>query len=496
MVALFIPIVYLAMNEKKWYLYLTFAFFGTLPEQLGFRLAESLPMISASRILVALMMCFWCWDRWKKRNFTIPKTLLIFVITNLVISFVNLRYGMGEIKRIFSLVFEQALLVIMVVDTIETRKEFDKCVDFMIMGCTVVAIMGIVQNVFEYDIASVLHLTETMASIQLLPRMGMIRAYGTFNAITLGCFNVFMLFPIYYRLINTKKIRYSVAMALNLMALICTFTRSAWICAAVAFVTMVLLHRKQFIQNIWRSVVLTLAVCAALCVVQPKLYSALLETGKSVLNTVFGVAYDSASVVPVKTATAEATAPVEAETEATAPAEAETEATVPAETVNKIPYMELSEDFGANQYDPTYSRMMQWSAIERIAEDGELLFGYGYNFLQSGRLYFYLYEEWTQVDFVDVGIVALVAESGLAGAAVMLAFIMFIFLHAFCKKTKTAEFDFYKVTLYIIPMLLLLNYVSVFLSDNTVWLFFALVYANMKLSEMKTKGNSEQVISN
>lgn len=443
---LFVPIIYLAFKEKKWYLYLVFAFFGMLPEQLGFNPPGDLPLISASRVLLVILICFWAWDRWKKREFSIPKSLLLFLILNTVVSIVNLRYGMSEIKRIFTLVIEQVLLVIIARDTIDSREEFDKCVDFLIMGCMAVGVIGIVQNVWDYDIASVMHFSETIASIKLQPRMGMTRAYGTFNAITLGCYSAFMLLPIYYRLANTKKLRYSAAMALDIMTMICTFTRSAWICAAVMVVLMLVIFRKQFIGNIWRSVVFAIVLCAVLCLLQPNIFNALVETTKSVINTALGVAYEDQR------------------------------------GMSDNYYLELSEDFGANAEAPTYSRMMQWSAIDRIVDDGDALFGYGYNFLQNGKLHFYLYEQWEQVNFIDVGMVALVAESGFVGAAAMAVFIACMFLQAFKMKTKTAEFDFHKLVLLTIPMLLMLNYVSVFFADNTVWLFYALIGANEKLT--------------
>ena len=184
--ALFAPIIYLAFRQKKWYLYLLFAFIGVLPEQFSVRLHESIPLLSVSRILILILMGFWLYDKWKTRKFHFPKSLILFFGVNLIISLVNLRYGTDDIKRIFLLIFERVLLVIMLMDMIHDREEFHRCIDFAIMGCAALAVIGIVQTVFDYDLSSALHLTKTITSTQLAERMHLVRAFGTYNAISYG----------------------------------------------------------------------------------------------------------------------------------------------------------------------------------------------------------------------------------------------------------------------------------------------------------------------
>ena len=97
--ALFAPIIYLSFRQKKWYLYLLFAFFGILPEQFSIRLHDSLPLLSATRILILIVMGFWLYKKWKTKKFQCPKSLLLYLIVNVIISLVNLRYGKDDITR-------------------------------------------------------------------------------------------------------------------------------------------------------------------------------------------------------------------------------------------------------------------------------------------------------------------------------------------------------------------------------------------------------------
>lgn len=468
---LFAPIVYLALRQKKWYLYLLCAFIGVLPEQFSIKLFEGFPLLSASRILIIIALGFWAWDKWKTKVFHFPKSLLVFFGINLIISLINLQYGATEIKRIFLLIFEWVLLAIMLMDMIHDREEFHRCIDFAIMGCAALAVIGIVQTVFHYDLSSALHLTKTVTSVQLASRMGLMRAFGTYNAISYGCYCAFMAFLILYRLYATKSIWHSGAFALNFIALICTFTRSAWLCfAGIAFVALLLFGGK-LIRRLLPSIALTLALISVLCCAQPKLFNAFVETGKSSINTILGIVPDSVVSLFFPDGTQNSDQP---------------DATSPTVPDNSTPGFVLDEDFGMNASDPAYSRTAQWTAVKYMAKEGVLLFGYGYNALLRGRIHFFFDRwaaKWEPTDFLDVGLVALIAESGLFGAIAHLCLLACLFICALRRKIhlKERKLDFYWLTILMIPLYLLLNYLAAFLYAQVVWLFIGLFYAYKKL---------------
>lgn len=474
--ALFAPIIYLAFRQKKWYLYLLFAFIGVLPEQFSVRLHESLPLLTANRVLILILMGFWLYKKWKTKRFQCPKSLLLFLIVNVIISLINLRYGRDDINRIFLLIFERGLLVVMSMDMIDDREEFLRCIDFIIMGCAALAVIGIVQTVFDYDISTVLHLTKTFSSIQLSKRMGLVRAFGTYNAISYGCYCAFMSLLIVYRLYSTKSLWHGAAFALNFVALICTFTRSAWLClAAIAFVALLLL-RLKLIRKLLPSVGMILALLVVLCCFQPKLYKAFVNTGKSSINTVLQVLpEDWFSKRPSADAT---------EGSASTGDTSETEPTKPEE--NEKPGFRLDEDFGSNANDPAYSRNAQWTAIEYMTQEGQLLFGYGYNALIRGKIHFFFDRwaaKWQPTTFLDVGLVALLTESGLIGALAHMTLLGYMLAVAVRRKKKLGSLDFYELTIYAIPLYLLLNILAAFMQATLIWLFIGLFYAYKRLDD-------------
>lgn len=469
MLILVAPILYLAFRQKKWYLYLMFAMIGFLPEQFALSLHEKLPLLSVNRLLILLSAGFWLWKRWRSRKVLLPVSLTVFLIANIGISLINLPQGLDELNRILLFVLERAMVVVIVADLVENREELGKCVDFMILGAAVTAIIAIVQTVWDYDIASVLHLVKTTASVSIADRMNLTRAYGTYNAISFGCYCAMMLLFTYFRLESTKKQYYSIPFALLFVAMVCTLTRSAWLCFAGAFGLLILVRKFRPVVKLLPSMGLVIALCVALCFAQPKLYKAFVETGKSTLNTVL-------EILP-----GEKTPNTQKPTESTPTAGESTELTQQEEK----PSFQLDDEFGKNASDPTGSRTRQWSAVTYMAQEGKLLFGYGYNSYFEGKLHYLMpvggKEVWKPAHAVDVGFVSQLTESGIVGFGLWMLLLGYIFVVAWRKKSRGMEMDYYKLTLVMIPLYLMLNVMSSFLNKSIVWLFIALFYASTQL---------------
>lgn len=470
LLALFAPVIYFAMRQKKWYLYLLMAFTAILPEQFSISLHDKLPLITASRILIIIAAAFWFFQRIRTRNFKIPVALAVFLAINLIISLFHLIWDMDEIKRIFLLVMERGLVVAILVDMIDSREEFDRCVDFMILGCSVLAVVAICQTVLDYDIASVLHLRETFTSAMVSNRMGLVRAYATKNAITYGAYSAFMVLPIYYRLQSTGKQRYSVAIALNFVALFATFTRSAWLCVIGVGGLVFLAQPAKLLKTLWKSIVLVLVLCVVFSFIQPKFGTALAETAKSSVNTVI-------KVLP-------------AEWFAQKPQQDLPSDTTPETTEPEFPGFELSDDFGDNANNPSYSRLFQWSAVKYMAQNGQLLLGNGYNAFLQGQIYF-THNSWGNdykvAPVLDVGFVSIIAESGLVGLLTYLGMLAYMVIRSL-QKTRRGSFDFYKVMIFSSIMYLLLNILSAFVNVALVWLMFGLFYAYESLDKKGVLG--------
>ena len=489
---LFAPLIVFAVRQKKWYLVLLMAFTAFLPEQFAIRIHEKLPLLTASRILIIITAVFYLLQLWKERKFKAPIPVLIFVGINLIISLIHLPSDFDEIKRMFLFIMERGLVMVMLMNMIASKEEFDSCIDALILGCCAVAVMGIVQTVFDYDIAAGLHVLQTPTSISLSQRMGLTRAYGTFNAISYGCYCAVMILPIFHRLSTTGKQRYSIAFALNFVALIATFTRSAWLAILGVGALVFFTRPVKFLRAIWPGMILVVVLCFGLTAIQPKFGAALSETGKSTANTILAALPDSwfqdVPDVSVEDPTTDTTAPT-GETTSTDPT-AETTPTDPTEettpAVKHPPQFELSEDFGMNAKAPTYSRTFQWSAVRRMLEDGHFLLGYGYNALSQGQMRFSHAawgEGWSVAKILDVGFVALFGEGGLLSVLSYVGFLAYMCIQALRKRSRTGAFDYYKMIIFTVLLYVLLNIFAAFANPILNWLVFGLFFAYEKLDK-------------
>lgn len=452
---LFMPVFYYAFRQKKWYLYLSCAFLGILPDEFALELSASLPLLTVERILILIMLGFWIFNQWKKREFRFPVSLAIYFGINMLISVVNLRFGIAnELKNILVMVSEKILLILMITDFIDDRKDLDQCLDAMILSCVALSMIGIIQTIFEYDPTSVLALVPTRYDDSLTLRMGIIRAFGTSNAIIFGCYCAFMAVLIFYRLERTGKQRYALAFGLAIVAMICTLSRSSWLCAVGIAGLIFIFRPKKFVKRIWTSVVCTVLICAILCLCNAQFLDAMAETGKSSLNTVLSVLHIDIPGIDIGMDEGEDDF-----------------------------QLDISDEFGDNRNDPTRSRMVEWTAVSYMIDEGHALFGYGYNAFLRGKLqYFYpQFGFWTTATTLDVGLIAVITESGFVGFAALLALLGYVFIVAFQKRGDNGTFNFYKLMLYMIPMYLILNFMAAF--TGGFWVLIGLFYASRKLDK-------------
>ena len=121
LLVLFAPIVYLAVKKKEWYLYLLFAFYPILPDSFAIEISSSLPLLTGSRILILIVMVFWVRRVIVTHNVSIPRGLAVFVFINIMISVINISNGFGEVNRVFGIVLEQFLLVIILKELINDK---------------------------------------------------------------------------------------------------------------------------------------------------------------------------------------------------------------------------------------------------------------------------------------------------------------------------------------------------------------------------------------
>lgn len=430
---LLLPIFFWAFQHKKWYLYLTFALYGILPDACAFEISTSLPLITVSRILIVILMIAVLSKKGRGISLSLPKTIVVYIISNIIISCVNLSYGIKEVNWIFILIFEQFLLVVLVYNLIDTGAEFYKCLDFMIAGCIVLAVIGVLQSIFDYDVATVLNWVTPRGVVKIENRMGMTRAYATFNALSYGCYCSFMSLLIWHRYEISKKHIYIVAFLINFLALLFTMSRSSLLSFGIIISVLILHKKKKFVMPFFRYIPLCLIGIIFILLIYPSILHALSETIKSIFNTL-GLNF------------------------------------------------ELSSEFGSNAFNGSYSRMRQWSVIIPMLMEGAFLFGYGYNGFENGLAHYYNFKlnQWHVAKELDVGFVAFLISSGLIGLISYIWLLIYIFITALKKERNHKSKSFYNITLYVIPMLFFLEFTSSFSVRHLEWLYFSLFFVYFK----------------
>lgn len=434
---LFVPLIALCLKQEKWYLYLFVALYPILPERFAIEISSSLPLLTASRLLIILILVM---SVIKGRiSWNIPQKLTIYIVVSIMISLVNLLTNKSEINKIINVLLGQFFIIVVLRDVIETEEEIEKCIDFILLASVILAVIGILQSVAKIDVTTALELVEARSKTELTERMGMVRASATYNAITYGCYCSFMCILGIYKYANTKKLRYIVTFVINIIALCLTLSRSSIVPLAIVLLYIFIKHFKEYKKMIIVMVPFLCIGIASMFILTPSIVDTFKETIKSVMVT---LGFD----------------------------------------------VEMSSNFGLNANAST-SRLVQFSAIKHMFMEGGLLIGLGYQAFISGKIYYWYpqFGHWTKATTLDVGVVGIVAESGIVG---LLNWILF-FGSIYLSTRKSGKFDFSMLMRYFIILYFVLNLLTSCANAEFFWIIICLYFAYDKICNYNVNQSKE-----
>lgn len=441
-IVMLFPVFFCASKEKKGYLYIFFCLYGILPDACAIEISSSLPLITMDRILILLLFVMVVY---KKRGFlrlALSREVYLFIIINIIISIINLRYGFGEVNQLFIYIYEQLLVVILLYNCIDSEVEFEKCIDYLIAGGMILAIIAILQFLFRFDISSALMWSDPRAYVRIEDRMGRMRACATFNALSYGCYSAFLSIIIIYRYLKTNRRKFVVALLIDLLALMCTLSRSAILSLGIVIVIMLFSTRGRMIRSLYKYIILAFVVIAIVVVAVPSVFDVFQQVFLSIMNTLGG-------------------------------------------------NHELASDFGTNATNGTYSRMRQWSSVAYMLRDGNLLFGYGYDGFVNGAVHYYNFKEgfWHVAKELDVGFVATLINGGIVG---LISYIVFLIRPCFKIKRYVSKknWNFGNMYVYMALLFVLLEFMTSFAVRHFEWLILALIWIWLKME--KSKGREQE----
>ena len=438
-----LPIFICARKEQKGYLYIFFSLYGILPDACGIEISSSLPIITMDRILILILFAAVVYKKRFVLRVSLPKEFYIYIVINVIVSIVNIRFGAGEFNQLFIYMYEQLLVVILLYNYIDNEIEFEKCIDYLIAGGTILAIMAVVQFLFRLDLSSALMWSDPRAFVRIEDRMGRMRACATFNALSYGCYSAFLSIVIIYRYLKTNKKKFVLALYIDLLALMCTLSRSAILSLVIVLFVMLLTTKGKLIKGFYKYFLLAIGVIGISIIVFPSVFDVFKQVFLSIMNTLGG-------------------------------------------------NHELSSEFGTNATNGTYSRLRQWSSVIYMANDNNLLFGYGYNGFVNGAVKYFNFREkyWHIAKELDVGFVAFLINGGVIG---LLSYFMFLVTPCFKikKYISRRKWDFGCMYIYMAMLLMFLEFMTSFAVRHFEWLIFSLFWIWIEIAK---KGKKDELL--
>ncbi len=400
-----------------WDVILFMALYILLPSYFALELSQSLPLITGSRILIALMGIMLLVRRrdvftlknfrLRKLNLTLTEDPLLrtsFLIYFGLLLLVNATFLLDtseSIKQIFVILAEEYLVVWMLCLIIDTREKLISALRIMVFGAAAVAVIAAVGTVIDYNPFLLLKTVSRNMVIRPFYRYGILRAcVGFLHPVYYGAYCAVML-PIgmfFADRSETKKetLLYGSCLTLILAGLMLSNSRGsilAFGCTA-CLIFLIRLFRKSLGKLF--ATYLPIIGCA---VVILALIFMLSPVGRPIIAGYVEDLFSSHTDPGPSTEPTTSTKP---------------SVTEPSPTEPTQPKPNLVPEFGENA-NGVASRLDQLSGI-RYTVERQPIFGFGPNASARGLVgYMYTPGTWTHVKTVDMNIVAIISQYGIVG---------------------------------------------------------------------------------
>jgi hypothetical protein len=240
-------------------LYVSVALYALLPQYFAIEISSSLPLITASRIIILFLLFYAIIKGKLKRNvFYIiihsgySKILIGYFTLSLIATLPYLNNG-SILKDLFGIIFDQILLFILITNSVDSKKKLDKCIWILTISFIIVCICGIVERFTGYNFWNNFYTISRSITNANDTRLGVNRVSFSFShPIYFGMYIV-LLIPIIMYMIKSKKNNniYIIGLALGIICCFFTVSRGP---IGVMFLTIILnffdmkrQERKRFI---------------------------------------------------------------------------------------------------------------------------------------------------------------------------------------------------------------------------------------------------------
>lgn len=357
-----------------------FFFYLILPEYFAFEISSSFPLLTAGRVLILLLLAWTCYSHHGKLHVAIHnKALCLYFAVMIIINIFHLTDCFSEsFKTIFSLVFEQWMLIILVLNALNTRDKFEYAIEALVWGNFLVGILGVIETISGENLFYFLTTTSRSMLQSSQVRLGMRRAEGPFgNSVYFGIYCVCMI-PFSLYLYETKRQRrFLLIVLINILGVLCSGSRAQILVLALMLAYAFLKKRKSLKMDYLKYILGLIPLATIILLIAPSLRAMLLNTTKSVFNAL-GFAYELTN-------------------------------------------------FGTNTLG-WESRIWQFSGFIQLIRKQALLFGLGAECHLRGQVEYLWNGVWTRIESFDVGFVSIGMQYGVIG--------LFVYMVLLCRLIK------------------------------------------------------------
>lgn len=430
--------IYCFKNSK--YLYLFFPCILFLPDYYGIEINESIPLLTATRIMYVIFYIYAFLNRKQQKTIKnislkeLPKIYYFLALYFILRIFTNLYYittYSQAIKTIIIIVFEQLMILVAIYILSPTREEIINVAKAIVCGACVLFVVGVFESITFICPFDVLYtVSRDMLNIKFI-RLGLLRSVTTMGMPGLYGNMCVLITPLIFYLHHiTGQRKYMIACFLDILAIIHSGCRSDIVYFIIlTLIYLFMLHKdrarlKNCLKNAFIVFVMLFIWIFILSISSQKFNYYYVGTGKSVLNTV-GFNFDLDDGAP-----------------------------------------EGTGGYGVNP-DIGGSRLIQFSAISFTAQKNPV-FGLGSGAQNRREIHLI----WNGTSFnlysYDVGIIQIFCDEGIIGIISVMGLLSFIFVSS--RKTI-----FYRLSL--------LSYLLTTLSTSNMYIYcfiFIIIFWNFK----------------
>ncbi len=412
-----------------------------LPDYFAIELSKGFPLMTISRILLALVMLIYMFkNRFRisltiSKNKKIEKVILLYIISMIFINLINLSQTKESVKAIFSLLFENLLLVYILTKVINTKKKLYQTFEILSISSGVVAIVSFISVFIGKNLFYYLYTINRSTLQANTIRMGRLRAEAGFgHPVYYAMYCVIMAVICLSCYINnkSKKTLYLICFILNVIGLLLSNSRGSFVVLGLIVMLYVTNSNKRSIKQALMLLILGIIGLLIGCLISDSIRSFLFK----ILLSLFAIVNKKVSV----------------------------------------------SGYGENAGGMS-SRIAQLSSLVYVYNN-RMLFGFGKRAIARNVVLVLMNGCWLPLQTMDMGIVSVVVQYGYVGLAVeVLLFISILwYLWKNRKQDQVIKLFFYVFLAYCLGLLTISG------MNSLLWFIVGLfvAYVNIKYCEKES----------